>query len=33
MSQYDLVLDLKKKVGTVTYISWFSYFASYLEDY
>ena len=33
MSQYDLVLDLKIKVGTVTHISWFNNFALYLEDY
>ena len=34
MNQYDLMLDLKIKVGQiVTYISWFSGFALYLEDY
>ena len=33
MSQYDLVLDLKRKVGIMTYISWFSDFALYLEGY
>ena len=33
MSQYDLMLDLKKKWVTVTYISWFSDFALYLEGY
>ena len=34
MSQYDLMLDLKTKVGqSDLYISWFSDFASYLEGY
>ena len=33
MSQYDLVLDLKIKVGHCDLYSWFSDFASYLEDY
>ena len=33
MSQYDLMLDLKIEVVTVTYISWFSDFASYFEGY
>ena len=34
MSQYDLKLDLKIKEGHyVTYVSWFSDFALYLEDY
>ena len=41
MSQYDLMLDLKIKVGhcdlyfmvSVMYISWFSDFALYLEGY
>ena len=33
MSQYDLMLDLKIKVGHCDYISWFSDFALYFEDY
>ena len=33
MSQYDLILDIKKKWVTVTYILWFSDFALYLEGY
>ena len=33
MSQYDLMLDLKKKLVIVTYISWFSDIGLYLEDY
>ena len=32
MSQYDLTCDLKINVVTVTYISWSSDFALYLED-
>ena len=32
MSQYDLMLGLKIKWITVTYISWFSDFALYLQD-
>ena len=33
MSQYDLMLDFKIKLDILTYISWFSDFALYFEDY
>ena len=33
MSQYDPKFDLKVNIGPVTYISWSSDFALYLEDY
>ena len=33
ISQYNLMLDLKIKGVTVTYISWVSDFALYLEGY
>ena len=33
MSQYDLMVDLKINCVTVTYISWFTDIALYLEDY
>ena len=31
MSKYDLMLDLKIKVGHLTYISWFSDFALFFK--
>ena len=33
MSQYDPMFDLKVNKVTVTYISWSTEFALYLEDY